>query len=81
MNIKPVTDSAYKTQTAEYTALKPLIAAMHSNNDKLPDNSLPVNTQGTIQENADKAAKVNVVTYNAHGILKSENPNSLLGYA
>ncbi len=74
-------DTTYKTQTAEYTALKPLIAAMNANNDTLPKNALPINTQGTIQENADNQVKVNVVTYNAHGILKSKNPNSLLGYA
>lgn len=74
-------NTEYKSQVSEYTALKPLIAAMQSGNDRNPSNSLPSNTNGTIQENADKESKPSVTVYNAHGILKSSNPNSLLGYA
>ena len=74
-------NTEYKSQVNDYTALKPLIAAMQSNNDRSPSNSLPSNTNGTIQENADKQSKSSIVTYNAHGILKSSDPNSLLGYA
>ena len=66
-------------QTANYTQIAPIMEAMRSNNDKLPKNSFPSNTQGTVQENAHNVAPVSL--YNAHGILSKTNSNTLLGYA
>jgi hypothetical protein len=65
---------------ASYIELAPIIEAMRTNNDRRPKNSLPVNTEGTVQSNNDKVYK-DVTLYNAHGILSKKNPNSLLGFA
>ena len=67
-------------QTAEYLQLAPILEAIRTNNDKRPSNSLPVNTNGTVQQNNGKSLPP-VTLYNAHGIVRKENPNSLLGYA
>jgi hypothetical protein len=67
-------------QTAEYLQLPPILEAIRTNNDKRPSNSLPTNTNGTVQENNSKSLPP-VTLYNAHGIVRKENPNSLLGYA
>jgi hypothetical protein len=66
-------------QTADYLQLTPILEAIRTGNDKRPSNSLPVNTNGTIQDNNSKS--IPVTLYNAHGIVRKENPNSLLGYA
>lgn len=66
-------------QTNNYTQITPVMEAMRTNNDRRPSNSLPIDTQGTIQQNAEDVAPVTL--YNAHGILTKTNPNSLLGYA
>ena len=65
---------------SSYIELAPIIEAMRSNNDKRPKNSLPVNTEGTVQSNNDKVYK-DITLYNAHGILSKINPNSLIGRA
>lgn len=62
-------------------AVTPLMQAMLARNDSRPDNSLPIDTQGTIQQNADKVASLPVTLYNAHGILLKDKPNSLLAHA
>jgi hypothetical protein len=67
-------------KTAEYLQLTPILEAIRTNNDKRPSNSLPTNTNGTVQENNGKSLPP-VTLYNAHGIVRKENPNSLLGYA
>ena len=69
------------TKVSDSIALQPLIAAMQSNNDTLPQNSLPTNTEGTIQENADKASSLDVTLYNAYGVLSRNKPNALIAYA
>jgi hypothetical protein len=66
-------------QTSSYLELTPVMEAMRSSNDKRPKNSLPQNTEGTIQSNAKNIPEVTL--YNAHGVLSKTNPNSLLGYA
>jgi hypothetical protein len=66
-------------QTANYIQIAPIMEAMKSNNDKLPKNSLPSNTQGTIQENTHNIPSVTL--YNAHGILSKTGSNTLFGYA
>lgn len=67
-------------QTASYLQLTPIIEAIRTSNDKRPTNSLPVDTNGTVQQNNDSSLPP-VSLYNAHGIVRKENPNSLLGYA
>jgi hypothetical protein len=67
------------TKIADYLQITPVMESIRSANDKRPSNSLPIDTQGTIQENAQNMPAVTL--YNAHGILKKTNPNSLLGYA
>lgn len=66
-------------QTSSYLELTPVMEAMRTNNDRQPKNSLPEDTEGTIQSNAKSIPEVTL--YNAHGVLKKTNPNSLLGYA
>jgi len=66
-------------QTSSYIQIAPVMEAMRTNNDRRPANSFPVDTQGTIQQNAHAVPPVTL--YNAHGILNKTNPNSLLGYA
>lgn len=65
---------------SSYIELAPIIEAMRSSNDRRPKNSLPINTEGTVQSNNDKVYK-DVTLYNAHGVLSKKNPNSLLGMA
>jgi len=67
-------------QTASYLQLTPIIEAIRTSNDKRPSNSLPVDTNGTVQQNNGKTLP-SVSLYNARGIVRKENPNSLLGYA
>lgn len=69
------------TQAVETVAIQPLLASMKSNNDQYPENSLPTNTNGTIQENAEKAAIPEITLYNAHGVLTKSKPNALIAYA
>jgi len=66
-------------QTADYLQVTPVMEAIRSSNDKRPTNSLPEDTQGTIQENAHNIPSVTL--YNSHGILRKTDANSLLGYA
>jgi hypothetical protein len=66
-------------QTSSYLELTPVMESIRSNNDKRPKNSLPEDTEGTIQSNAKNIPEVTL--YNAHGVLSKTNPNSLLGYA
>lgn len=70
-----------QTETLTSQAVTPLLQAMLAKNDNLPKNVLPTNTEGSIQENADKAASLSVTLYNAHGILKTGNPNTFLVHA
>jgi hypothetical protein len=65
---------------SDYIQLAPILESMSTNNDKRPSNSLPIDTNGTPQSNNDNSLP-QVTLYNAHGILKKTNPNSLLGYA
>jgi hypothetical protein len=67
-------------QTAEYLQLTPILEAIRTNNDKRPSNTLPINTNGTVQQN-NSSLLPPVTLYNAHGIVRKENPNSLIAYA
>ena len=73
MNIEPV------SKVSNSIELPPLMAAMHINNDRQPQNALPIDTEGTIQENAKNIPEVTL--YNAHGILIKTRPNTLIGLA
>jgi len=70
-----------KVQTAEYLTIQPILAAMKASNDQLPKNDLPVDTNGTIQQNAEAAAHPKLTIYNAHGIITSDKPNTILVHA
>lgn len=61
--------------------ITPLLEAMTLANDQMPNNSLPADTNGTVQENAEQAAHPPVTLYNAHGILVKSKPNSLIAIA
>lgn len=52
-------------QVSNYVQLPPLIGGMKANTDKLPKNNLPTISNGTVQENAEKAIK-NVI-YDSYG--------------
>jgi hypothetical protein len=67
-------------QTAEYLQLAPVLQAIRTGNDKRPSNSLPVDTNGTTQQNNGNLLPP-VTLYNAHGIVRKENPNSLIAFA
>jgi hypothetical protein len=54
---------------------------MKASNDQLPKNDLPVDTNGTIQQNAEAAAHPKLTIYNAHGIITSDKPNTILVHA
>jgi hypothetical protein len=66
-------------QVSNYMGVQPLIAATKTAAGDLPKTSLPTEVPGTIQENAHNIPTV--LTYNAHGILNTNNPNSLIAYA
>lgn len=66
-------------QTASYIQIAPVMEAIRLANDKRPKSSFPSETEGTVQENAKNIPPVTL--YNAHGIVRKENPNSLIGYA
>ncbi len=65
---------------SDYIQLAPILESMTQNNDKRPNNALPIDTNGTPQSNNDNLLP-EITLYNAHGILKKTNPNSLLGIA
>lgn len=60
--------------------LAALLQSMTANNDKKPNNALPIDTNGTPQSNNDNLLP-EITLYNAHGILKNTNPNTLIGIA
>jgi hypothetical protein len=68
-------------KVSSYIELQPLLRAMNERNNRSPKNSLPINTEGTVQSNAESEAIPNVTLYNAHGILTPTRPNALLGIA
>lgn len=76
MSIEPI---ASVTQVSSFIQLKPLMNAMETSNDQLPKNSLPVDSEGTIQSHTTSIPEVTL--YNAHGIVRKNNPNSLIGHA
>lgn len=67
------------TSINQYQTLQPLMAALKSQSDQMPKNSLPSDILGTIQENVQSVP--NVTLYNAHGLLDAKKPNSLIAYA
>lgn len=69
------------TSVSNYIQLPPIMAAMKAKNDRMPNNVLPIDTNGTVQQNAEEMKLPKVTLYNAHGILIKTNPNSLIAYA
>ncbi len=77
MTFAPV--SITTPQVSTYMGVQPILAATKTAADDLPKTSLPTEVPGTVQENTHNIPLV--VTYNAHGILNTKNPNSLIAYA
>ena len=69
-----------QNSVSNYLQVTPIMQSMLANNDQKPKNSLPIDTNGTIQSNNDDLF-IEVTLYNAHGILKNTKPNTLLGLA
>jgi len=78
MYITPITSIS---QTSNYMQIQPLMAALKSQSDQLPKNSLPTDYMGSIQQNAEQAANPKLTIYNTHGIVTPSSPNSLIAYA
>jgi hypothetical protein len=76
MTIVPA--SVTTPQVSNYMGIQPLHAATKTSAGDLPKTSLPTEIPGTVQENTHNIPPV--VTYNAHGILNTNNPNSLIAY-
>jgi hypothetical protein len=61
------------------SGLNPLIKTIIESNDSLPANTLPMDTNGTVVENAKKS--VNDVIYNNYGKILKDYQRNLIGYA
>lgn len=61
------------------SGLNPLIKTIIESNDSLPANTLPIDTNGTVVENAKKS--VNDVIYNNYGKILKDYQRNLIGYA
>jgi len=66
-------------QISQYMQIPPVMEAMRANNEHRPNNSFPVDIQGTIQQNTHSIPPIAV--YNSKGALIKNNPKTLLGYA
>ena len=77
MQVAPINTT--NPQVSNYNATMPLIAFLKQSNDSNPKTSLPTEVPGTVQENTHPIPEVTL--YNAHGIINSKRPNSLIGYA
>ena len=71
MSINNITPSSYQ--------LAPLFETMLQNTDKLPENTLPLNTEGSVISDASLLPPVTL--YNSHGLLVKSDANSLIAYA
>jgi hypothetical protein len=61
------------------SGITPLIKTIIDSNDNLPKNTLPINSNGTVLENAKKS--VNDVVYNNYGKILKDYQKNLIGYA
>lgn len=57
----------------------PLVKAIIESNDSLPKNNLPIDTNGTLVQNAKKS--INDVVYNNYGKILKDYQKNLIGYA
>jgi hypothetical protein len=64
---------------AGHSMLQPLMEALKINNNLKPANSLPINTNGTLQQNAKKS--IHDVIYDSYGRIRITPEKILLGYA
>ena len=74
MSIQPINNIAPSSYQ-----LAPLFETMLQNTDKLPDNTLPLNTEGSVISEASLLPPVTL--YNSHGLLVKSDANSLIAYA
>lgn len=61
------------------SAITPLIKTIIDSNDSLPKNTLPIDSNGTFLQNAQKS--VNDVIYNNYGKILKDYQKNLIGYA
>lgn len=61
------------------SGIKPLIKTILDSTDTLPNNSLPIDSNGTVVDNAKKS--VNDVIYNNYGKILKDYQKNLIGYA
>ncbi len=61
------------------SGITPLIKTIIDSNDSLPKNTLPIDSNGTVLQNAQKS--VNDVIYNNYGKILKDYQNNLIGYA
>jgi hypothetical protein len=73
MHLQPI------NQVSSYVQLAPLIGGIRKSTDKLPKNSLPTISNGTLLENAKKAFKN--VTYDSYGRMNIIPRSVFLAYA
>ena len=59
----------------------PILEALHKSLETKPTNSLPTNTNGTIQESFSHNDSFAKSIYNAHGIVTPNTPNTLIAHA
>jgi hypothetical protein len=74
MSIEPVNQAANTSYQ-----ITPLFEAMLQDTDRRPKNSLPLNTEGSMIQEAHLLPPVTL--YNSHGLLVKSNPNSLIAFA
>lgn len=61
------------------SGITPLIKTIIDSNDSLPKNTLPIDSNGTVLQNAQKS--VNDVIYNNYGKILKDYQKNLIGYA
>lgn len=61
------------------SGITPLIKTIINSNDNLPNNTLPIDSNGTVLQNAQKS--VNDVIYNNYGKILKDYQKNLIGYA
>ena len=59
----------------------PILEALHKSLETKPTNSLPIDTNNTVQESFSQSEFFTKSIYNAHGIVTPNSPNTLIAYA
>lgn len=73
-NLTPVPQTS---QVANYTAVRPIFAAIRASNDQMPKTGLPTEEPGTVQSNT-HLISTPVTIYTEHGRI-AQGPGNLIG--